>query len=79
MSDSLCLLDCSPPDSSVHGVFHAGILGCHFLLQGIFPIQWSNPGLPSFRQTLLYVPPEVRLKKKKEKKLFFLKSKSNAI
>ena len=25
---------------------------CHFLLQGIFPIQGSNPGLPHCRQTL---------------------------
>ena len=29
----------------------AGV-GCHFLLQGIFPIQGSNPGLPHCRQTL---------------------------
>ena len=27
-------------------------VGCHFLLQGIFPTQGSNPGLPHFRQTL---------------------------
>ena len=27
-------------------------MGCHFLLQGIFPIQGSNPGLPHCRQTL---------------------------
>ena len=26
--------------------------GCHFLLQGIFPTQGSNPGLPHYRQTL---------------------------
>ena len=26
--------------------------GCHFLLQGIFPSQGSNPGLPHYRQTL---------------------------
>ena len=25
---------------------------CHFLLQGIFPTQGSNPGLPHCRQTL---------------------------
>ena len=29
----------------------AGV-GCHFLLQGIFPTQESNPGLPHCRQTL---------------------------
>ena len=27
-------------------------VGCHFLLQGIFLIQGSNPGLPHCRQTL---------------------------
>ena len=27
-------------------------VGCHFLLQGIFPTQWSNPGLPHYSQTL---------------------------
>ena len=27
-------------------------VGCHFLLQGIFPIQGSNPDLPHCRQTL---------------------------
>ena len=27
-------------------------VGCHFLLQGIFPTKGSNPGLPHWRQTL---------------------------
>ena len=27
-------------------------VGCHFLLQGIFPTQGSNPGLSHYRQTL---------------------------
>ena len=27
-------------------------VGCHFLLQGIFPTQESHPGLPHCRQTL---------------------------
>ena len=27
-------------------------MGCHFLLQGIFPPQGLNPGLPHFGQTL---------------------------
>ena len=27
-------------------------VGCHFLLQGIFPTQGPNPGLPNCRQTL---------------------------
>ena len=42
---TLCdLLDCSPPGSSVHGIFpvkNTGV-GCHCLLQGIFPTQGSN-------------------------------------
>ena len=37
-------MDWSPPGSSVHGVFHGKntVVGCHFLLQGIFPAQESN-------------------------------------
>ena len=27
-------------------------MGCHFLLQGIFPTQGLNPGLPDCRQML---------------------------
>ena len=48
----LCLTLVTPwtivPGSSVHGVFQARILdwvGRHFLLQGIFPAQGSNPHL----------------------------------
>jgi len=32
-------------------------VGCHFLLQGIFPTQGSNPGLLRYRQTLPSQPP----------------------
>ena len=44
----------SPPGSSVHGILQAGILewSCHVLLQGIFPTQGSNPGLPHHGQML---------------------------
>ena len=40
-------MDCSPPDSSVHGISQATILewGCHFLVQEIFPTQGSNQHL----------------------------------
>ena len=40
-------LDCSPPGSSVHGIFPARSTwaGCHFLFQGIFPTQGLNPRL----------------------------------
>ena len=43
MSDSM---DCSPPDPSVHGDSsgkNTGV-GCHALLQGIFPTQGLNLG-----------------------------------
>ena len=33
-------------------------VGWHFLLQGIFPTQWSNPGLPHCRQTLSRLSPQ---------------------
>ena len=47
-------VDCSLPGSSVHGILQARILEwvVHFLLQGIFPIQGSKPGLPHCRQML---------------------------
>ena len=38
-------VDCSPPGSSVHGIFQTRItgVGCHALLQGIFLMQGLNP------------------------------------
>ena len=41
-------MNCSPPGSSVHGdsAVKNTAVGCHSLLQGIFPNQGSNPGLP---------------------------------
>ena len=36
-------LDCSPPSSSVHGILQERVgVGCHALLQGIFPTQGST-------------------------------------
>ena len=53
LCSTLCSpLDCSLPDSSVHGIFQAIVLKCHFLLQGIFLTQGLNPGLPHCRQML---------------------------
>ena len=62
MTDWLCLvaqlypmlcnpMDWSPPDSSVQGDSPGKSTGggCHALLQGIFPTQKSNPGLPHCR------------------------------
>ena len=50
-------MDCSLPGSSVHGdslCTNTGV-GCHALLQGIFPIQGSNPGLLPYRQILYHL------------------------
>ena len=47
-------MDCNPPGSSVPGDSpdkNTGV-GCHTLLQGIFPTQGSNPGLLYCRQIL---------------------------
>ena len=65
MSNSSDPMDCSPPASSVRGIFQARVLewdsiaftkntgvGCHSLLQEIFPTQGLNPALPHCRQTL---------------------------
>ena len=53
---TLCTpMDCSPPGSCVHGDSpgkNTGA-GCHALLQGIFPAQGSNPGVPHCRR----IPP----------------------
>ena len=47
-------MECIPPGSSVNGIVpgkDTGV-GCHFLLQGIFLTQGSNPGLLHCRQIL---------------------------
>ena len=51
---TLCDMVHSPPDSSVHEIDSSGKnsgVGCHSLLQEIFPAQGSNPGLLHCRQT----------------------------
>ena len=56
MSNSLDPMDYSLPGSSVHGDSpgkNTGV-GCHFLLQGIFPTQGSNPGILHCRQLLYH-------------------------
>ena len=44
---SLCSpVDCNLPGSSAHGISRQETgVSCHFLLQGFFPTQGSNPGL----------------------------------
>ena len=41
-------MDCGLPGFSIHGISPGKNteVGYHFLLQGIFPTQGSNPGLP---------------------------------
>ena len=59
------LMDYSPPGSSVHGDSSAkntGV-GCHALLQGIFPTQGSNPDLPQCRQILYHLSHHNKYKK----------------
>ena len=43
-------VDCSPQGSLSMGILQERILECHTLLQGIFPTQGLNPGLPHCRQ-----------------------------
>ena len=50
-------MDCSLPGSSVHGNSpgkNTGV-GCHSLLQGIFPTRGSNPGLLHCRRILYHL------------------------
>ena len=56
-------MDCSLSGSSVHGDSpskNTGV-GCHALLQRIFPTQGSNPGLLHCRQTLYCLSHQERL------------------
>ena len=57
-------MDCSLPGSSAHG--HSPgkntEVNCHALLQGIFPTQGSNPGLPHCRWILYCLSHEGILK-----------------
>ena len=49
-----CPTLCDPMDCSLPWDFPGNSTGvdCHFLLQGVFPTQGLNPGLPHCRQTL---------------------------
>ena len=50
-------MDCSPPGSSVCGDSPSKNtrVGCHALLQGIFPTQGSNLGFPHCRRILYHL------------------------
>ena len=50
-------MDCSPPGSSIHGDSPGknSRVGCHVLLQEIFPTQGSNTGLPRCGWILYYL------------------------
>ena len=53
-------IDCSPPGSSFHGDSPGKNtrVGCHALLQGVFPTQELNPGLPHCRWILYHLSHE---------------------
>ena len=55
-------MDYSPPGSSIlcpHGFSSKNTgVGCHTLLQGIFPTQGSNPGLLHCREILYHMSPQ---------------------
>ena len=57
VSDSCNPMDCSPPGSSVIGdsLDKNTRVGCHALLQGIFPTQGSNPCLLNCRWILYHL------------------------
>ena len=55
----LCLSLCDPVDTRLFRLWNflgksTGV-GCHFLLQGIFPTQGSNPDLLHWRQMLYHL------------------------
>ena len=61
-------LDCTPPDSSVHGDFSGKNtrVSCHFLLHRIFPDQcllhWQADSLPLSHQGKLLIIREMQIK-----------------
>ena len=59
-------MDCSPPGSSVHGDSPGNStgVGCHALLQDIFPNEGSNPALPHCRQILYWLSHNSERRKK---------------
>ena len=63
----LCdLMDCSPRGSSAHGDApgkNTGV-GCHALLQGVFPTQGLNPGLLHCRWILYHLSQPGRVREK---------------
>ena len=66
-------MDCSLPGSSVRGDSpskNTG-MGSHFLLQGIFSTQGSNPGLPRCRQ-ILYQLSHLPMQKTQEMQILSL-------
>ena len=48
-------MDCSPPVCLWDSPGKNNGVGCHALLQGIFPTQGSNTGLPHYRQILYHL------------------------
>ena len=67
MLSQLCLTLCNPMDCtrllSPWGFSRQEWVGCHALLQGIFPTLGSNPGLPHCRQILYHLSHQGRPEK----------------
>ena len=63
-----CLTLSDPMDYTVHGILQARILDwvAFFILQGIFPTQGSNPGLPHCGQILYQLSHKGSLKSVRE-------------
>ena len=58
LCSTLCdSMDCNPPGSSVHrdSPGQNTEVDCHVLLQGVFPTQGLNPGLPHCRWILYHM------------------------
>ena len=63
-------VDCSPPGPSLHGIFPARV-GCHFLLQEIFPTG-IEPGSPTLWAGALPCEPPIHMMPLKTRIFFIL-------
>ena len=73
-------MGCSLPGSSVHGDSPGKTtgVGCHAHLQGIFPIQGSNPGLLHCRRILYHLSHQGSPEPMNKLMLFIFKEKKRA-
>ena len=79
---TLCnCMDCSPPGSSAHGDSPGSntAVGCHALLQGIFPTQGRNLHLLHWKVASLPLVPPGKLNYQHEGLFFFFFTKIRAV